>query len=225
MNYYKAKLFIELVSVLVAVSLIVILFVMYFPYLSSSDVAIPIKILFELSPYILMVGLVIVVCILKKRPISNELGINKSHFKKQLLIAVIIFLVTSFIIIIPLLSGVDKNNIFGFKPRNMMILLYSIVKNMIFVGMGEELVWRGYFYQRLIKLTGSGIWAVVLSSILFGVWHYPIGQNILQVLVVTCIGLIYGFARLKVKNCSVLATGIAHGLHDTLNTVLGYFLL
>ncbi len=221
----KAKLFIELASVLFAVFFIIIFFVMNFPFISSSDVAIPIKILFELLPFILMVGLVIVVSKFKKRPISIGLGFNTSHFAKQFLIGIIIFLVTITIIIMPLLCGVDKTNLLGFKPRNMTILFYYIVKNMVFVGMGEELIWRGYFYHRLIELTGSGIWAVVLSSILFGVWHYPIGQDILQVLVVTCIGLIYGFARLKVKNCSVLATGIAHGLHDTIITILGYILL
>jgi membrane protease YdiL (CAAX protease family) len=172
-----------------------------------------------------MAGLVTLVCRLKKRPVASSLGFEKSHITKQSFIALIIFAITISFIIIPLLCGADKSDVLGFKARSLAILIYYIVKNMVFVGMGEELVWRGYFYVRLKEITGSGAWTVVISSILFGLWHYPVGQNILQVLMVTVLGLIYGLARLKIKNCSVLATGIAHGLHDTTNAVLSYILL
>jgi len=96
---------------------------------------------------------------------------------------------------------------------------------MFFVGVGEELIWRGYFYERIKEITNSGTWAVVISSILFGLWHYPNGQNIMQVLMVSGLGLIYGFARMKVKDCSTLATGIAHGLHDAVIIILSYILV
>ena len=87
------------------------------------------------------------------------------------------------------------------------------------------MVWRGYFYERINRIANSGTWVVVTSSILFGLWHYPNGQNIMQVLMVTALGLMYGFARLKVKDCSTLATGIAHGMHDAAIIILSYILL
>lgn len=221
----KSKLSIELLCMLLAMFLIVFLFANSFPFVFSSDVSIPIKILFELSPYVLMIVLVMAVSKFKKRSLSASLGLKKGHVAKQFFIAAIIFLITISFIVIPLLSGADKNNVLNFKASSQIIFFYYIVKDMVFVGMGEEIVWRGYFYERLIKLTGSGTWAAVLSSILFGLWYYPNGQDIMQVVMTTILGLIYGFARLKVKNCSVLATGIAHGLHDSVIMVLSYLLL
>jgi uncharacterized protein len=221
----NAKHIFELVAVLLAVFLVVIVFVLFLPSIASSDLAIPIKIIYELFPFILIVAFIIGVSMLKKRQISISLGFKRSHLRKQLLIALCIFALTISFVIIPLLVGVDKSNVLGIKARSLLILFYLIVKSMIFVGMGEELVWRGYFFERLKKITGVGTWAVIISSILFGLWHYPIGQNILQVIMVTGLGLIYGFARLKVKDCSTLATGIAHGLHDAVILVLGFLLL
>src|SRR5690554_4062585 len=107
----KTKRFLELVGVLIATFAIIIVFVMIMPYIASSNVAIPIIILFELSPYILMVGLVIVVCKMKKRSILVCLGLEKRHIIKQLFIAVVIFAITISFIIIPLLCGLDKGEV------------------------------------------------------------------------------------------------------------------
>jgi len=198
---------------------------MVMPYIYSSDVPAALIILFELLPYILMVGLVAMVCKLRKRPIAIGLGFKKEHIAKQLLIAIIIFAITISFIVIPLLCGANKSDLLSFKARNPIIMIYYVIKSLIFVGVGEELVWRGYFYERINRIANSGTWAVVTSSILFGLWHYPNGQNIMQVLMVTALGLIYGFARLKVKDCSTLATGIAHGMHDAAIIILSYILL
>jgi membrane protease YdiL (CAAX protease family) len=210
---------------LIAIFLIIILFVIISPYILSSDAAIPLKMLFELSPYIIMVGLVTVVCMLKKRPISIGLGFKKSHILKQLFIAVIIFAITISFIVIPLMFGANKSDVLSFKARSPFILIYYVIKAFIFVGIGEELIWRGYFYERIKEITNSGALTVVISSVLFGLWHYPNGQNIIQVLMVSGLGLIYGFARLKVKDCSTLATGVAHGLHDSIILILSYIML
>jgi uncharacterized protein len=221
----RVKQILETGCMLLAILLIVILFVIFSPYIFSSGVAIPIKILFELSPYILMVGLVTIACMLKKRPISIGLGFKKSHITKQLFIAIIIFAITISFIVIPLLFGANKSDVLSIKVRNPIILIYNVIKAIIFVGVGEELIWRGYFYERIKEITSSGTLAVVTSSILFGLWHFPNGQNIMQVLMVSGLGLLYGFARLKVKDCSTLATGVAHGLHDAVILILSYILL
>lgn len=221
----KTKQILELVGVLIATFAIIIVFVMLMPYVASLNVAIPIIILFELSPYMLMVGLVIMVCKMNKRSVLVCLGLKKNHITKQLLIAVVIFAITISFIIIPLLCGVNKGEVLSFKARSPLILIYYILKSIIFIGLGEELVWRGYFYERLKEITGIGIWAVVISSVLFGLFHYPNGQNILQVIMTSGIGFFYGFARLKIKDCSTLATGIAHGLHDAVILILSYILL
>lgn len=221
----KKKQILELVVVLIGVFLIVMAFIMFLPYVAASNMAIPFKMLYELSPFILMVALAILVPKLNKRPIRASLGLDKGCIGKQFVIGLIIFSITISFIIIPLLFGVDKNNVLSFKARNPIILLYYIVKSIIFVGIGEELVFRGYIYERLKEITASGTSAVIISSIIFGIWHYPIGQNIMQVIMASLLGSLYGFARLKVKNASTLATGIGHGLHDAAINILSYILL
>jgi membrane protease YdiL (CAAX protease family) len=67
--------------------------------------------------------------------------------------------------------------------------------------------------------------AVIISALMFGFMHFPSGQDFLQVIVTAVIGLFYGFARVKIKNCSTLTVGIAHGLHDTFILILSCFLL
>lgn len=215
----------EVLCVLIAIFVILILFLLFIPYISSSNISIWFKILYELSPFILMAGLVTVVCKLQNKPVSIGLGFKNSHILKQLVIAAIIFAITISFIIIPLLCGVDKNNVLSHKARSLFILIYYVIKAVIFVGVGEELVWRGYFYGRIKEIANSGIWAVVISSILFGLSHYPVGQSIMQVLMTSILGLIYGFARLKIKECSTFATGIAHGMHDAVISILSYVLM
>lgn len=96
---------------------------------------------------------------------------------------------------------------------------------MLFVGMGEEMLFRGYFMERFRTLTDSWIWAVVMSALMFGIWHFPNGQDFLQVILTALIGAIYGLAMLKIKNCSTLSLGIAHGLHDVYILILSCILL
>jgi uncharacterized protein len=217
--------FVELVAVLLTSFLVIVLFVIFSPSIFSSNVMFPIKMLYELSPFIILVAIVYWLGKRKKSPITSSLGFQLNPFVKQILIGIGIFAITISFVIIPLLAGVDKTEVLNFKARSPMILTYYLIKAMIFAGIGEELVWRGYVYGRLKEITGVGMWAVVFSSILFGLWHFPNGQNILQVIMTTGLGMIYGFARLKVKECSTLATGIAHGLHDAVILLLSYFFL
>ena len=78
----KVKQILETGSVLISIFLIVILFAMFLPYISSSNVTIPFKMLFELSPFIVIVGLVAAVCKLRKRPVFIGLGFKKSQIAK-----------------------------------------------------------------------------------------------------------------------------------------------
>ncbi|MBU3112040.1 CPBP family intramembrane metalloprotease [Clostridium lacusfryxellense] len=55
---------------------------------------------------------------------------------------------------------------------------------------------------------------------MFGLFHYPVGHNILQVLMTTVIGFIFAVLRLKFKDCTTLSVGIAHGLYDTFILIL-----
>src|SRR5262249_10278335 len=43
------------------------------------------------------------------------------------------------------------------------------------IGLGEELLMRGYLIPRLERIVKSKVWAIVISSMFFGCWHMPSG--------------------------------------------------
>jgi membrane protease YdiL (CAAX protease family) len=214
----------ETVGVLAGVFLITIAYSVLRPAVVATRI-VPLVILYELGLYVVLVGLVAVANKLNKRTLTEGLGFRLRPARKQVLIGLAIFAVTISFIIAPLLLGADRADVLSYKARNVYILLYYVIHSFFFVGFGEELVWRGYFLARAKEITGSGVWAVVLPALFFGLWHYPNGQNVAQVFVTAFIGVLYGFARLRVRDCSTLATGVAHGLHDSVIVILSYFLL
>jgi membrane protease YdiL (CAAX protease family) len=86
---------------------------------------------------------------------------------------------------------------------------------LVFVGPVEELVWRGYILGVLRDVTASRHVVVIVAAALFGMWHYPVEQNLVHVATTAVQGIVYGYARLSVRDMTTAATGLAHSLHDT----------
>lgn len=57
-------------------------------------------------------------------------------------------------------------------PVIAIILAFSVPLMLLGCLFGEELTWRGYILPKLEERWGA-IWAIVLSSALFGLWHLP----------------------------------------------------
>jgi membrane protease YdiL (CAAX protease family) len=85
---------------------------------------------------------------------------------------------------------------------------------------GEELGWRGYLLPKLLPLGETK--ALVLSGLIWGLWHAPlvllIGFGnypnrllgaVLFTLVITCLGIYFGY--LRTKSGSTILTSWAHG--------------
>lgn len=218
----KTRQYIEISIVFFIISLIV----SSTPGLISLGKNIPIKMMLMILPYIIMVGFVVSVCRVSRKSLSTALGFNKDNIGKQLLIALVIFVVITFVfVVVPLLLGMGKTDVLRYKITKASTIGFYIIYYMVFVGVGEEIVFRGYFYEIIKNTTSSGVCAVVISSILFGLFHYPVGHNIIQVLITTVIGLILAGSRLKIKDCSTLSVGIAHGLYGTFILILSCVLL
>jgi membrane protease YdiL (CAAX protease family) len=217
----KLSLFFEMLFVYAAI-IFITAFSGVFVSLGGS---IPMKMLNTLLLYIVM-GL-IPLFILKRNKITlTELGYSGNKIGKQLTIALCIFAVTFCLtVVIPLLMGFDKNDVLNFKSSSLEILIFYIIYDFLFVGFGEEFIFRGYFYDRIGRVLNSRLAAVIISSLLFGFWHYPHNHDIIQVIGTTVIGFIYGFSRYKIRNCTALTVSVAHGLQDTSITVLSYLLI
>jgi len=220
----RTKLIVETAIVLVVVFAIVIAYSAMYPMVTSTG-SMPFVILYELALYVVLVGCAVLANKLNNRSLFDGLGFRARPVRKQVLIGLVMSAVTISFILLALVLLEDRANVLSFKARTPLVLLYYLIHGFVFVGFGEELLWRGYFFNRARELTGSGVWAVVLSSVLFGLWHYPAGQDILKVIVTAGLGAFYATARLKIRDCSTMATGVAHGLHDSIILVLSYFLL
>jgi len=105
-------------------------------------------------------------------------------------------------------------HMFGEGQAQPALFLYAALRSFLLVGFGEELIWRGYVLGSLRRHLHSNAAAVGVSSVLFGLWHYPGGQDVLQVGTTMLFGVLWGTARVRIRQCSTLATGTAHGLHD-----------
>ncbi|PRR68794.1 CPBP family intramembrane glutamic endopeptidase [Clostridium thermopalmarium] len=184
---------------------------------------IPTKMIITLLIYIVMTAIPFLIIILRKIPFT-QLGYTKDNIGKQLRIGFLIFCITISFVVMPLFFGVSNEEVLSIKYSSILVLLFYFIYDFLFVGFGEEFIFRGYFIQRLATAE-SDLFAIIFSSLLFGLWHFPNGHDVFQVIMTTILGLFYGFSKYKIKNCSTISVSVAHGLHDAAIALLSYFLL
>jgi membrane protease YdiL (CAAX protease family) len=217
----KAKFKIELVLSVFFTFAIVIIAPIILAHISNQTG----KMIIRPLAYVLLLGIPFILCKGLKNPIGT-LGFKKENITKQVLMGVCVFVMLDLVITIAVFAlGDNKGILLPAKENRIGIIIYSVIFNMIFVGMGEETLFRGYFMERFRTLTNSDIWAVVISALMFGIWHFPNGQDFLQVILTALIGAVFGLARLKMKNATTLSVGISHGLHNVYILLLSSFLL
>lgn len=176
----------------------------FFVLLSKFKVISPIQIDYLLPLAITVAALLY----LKFRRISlRDIGITFQEIKLSLLyssIFIIIFLLINILIRQPTLNIT--------KPISLLFFgLYSI----FIIALGEEAWFRGIIFNLLGKLHGK-YFSLVVSSILFGVFHLRHGMD--AIFFALIFGLCFGFIRLKTKN--ILGLILSHGLFITINVYL-----
>lgn len=144
--------------------------------------------------------------------------------KRQYLIGAIIALALSVIIaVIPALCGfslVGKHTNFSWFD-----LIYNFLFYMLIIGPVEEFVFRVYLQDTFVSFFEKHKWlGVVVAAFLFGLWHI-INGNIVQVLFAFGIGLVFGFAKYKIKDCGYVSVAFGHGLYDFLNAIVRMFVV
>ena len=106
----------------------------------------------------------------------------------------------------------------------------QMLSTWVFVGLGEEVLFRGYFLKAFWRHFTSEtdrrrmVKAVLLSSAFFSVWHLPVrivqviaGELdwvtlLISLLVLFLMGL--GFSYLFIRSGNIILTGLVHGLVD-----------
>jgi membrane protease YdiL (CAAX protease family) len=80
---------------------------------------------------------------------------------------------------------------------------FLMVFTAITAGFVEELTFRGYLMPRLAILFKSPVWAILVSSVLFGLMHLGYG-TLIQILAPFFIGLVFAFYYWEFRNIKVL---------------------
>ena len=125
--------------------------------------------------------------------------------------------------IVPILCGI---NIIGSHTEpSAGFLAISAVQDILFIGVCEEIVFRGYIQNQFEIWLKKCKWlAPLIAGVLFGLWHI-INGSLFQVLLTTLIGCVFGYCKYFIKDCSLLSLIIAHGLYDFSLVLLTCFML
>ncbi|MCQ2911114.1 MAG: CPBP family intramembrane metalloprotease [Clostridia bacterium] len=166
-----------------------------------------------------LIALVPVIIMVVTKDRFKDYGFSKEKVPMQILTGILLALGMSLILtVIPHLAG------YGYYVSTFSVYnewwryLYELVYDICAIALVEEFVFRGFIYTKVKNIFGGDIQAVVISSILFGLFHIFNG-NVYQVIVTGLIGALLCVCRLKIKNCSTLSLIIAHGLYDFLIVV------
>lgn len=173
--------------------------------------------------YWLIVLVPVIVMLVRKDNLADYW--NNDHIGYQMLTGVLIGTVMSFVLtLVPHLIGFGAYFDSGKRYTYLWQFAYEFLYCIAAVGLAEELVFRGFIYNRIKKIGRSNAAAVIGSSVLFGIFHL-FGGNIVQMIMTAFIGAFFCLCKLKIKNCSLLSLIIAHGIYDALITVWASVLL
>jgi hypothetical protein len=97
--------------------------------------------------------------------------------------------------VLPLLGAPPVNQAFEYLAGNTAALPLAILVMGFVAAFGEEVVMRGFLFERLIRLLGrskaSMFFIVLVTSLVFGIGHYPL-QGLAGAQNATLMGLVFG---------------------------------
>lgn len=174
--------------------------------------------------YWLIALIPIIVMIVNKNKLTDY-GFTKEKIGFQVIAGIIIGAAMSFILtLIPHLLGFGAYVDSGKRYQYLWQFIYEFFYCIFAIGFVEELVFRGFVYEKIKSISQKDMIALIGSSVLFGAFHLFSGDMI-QMIMTALMGVFFCFCRLKIKNCSILSLIIAHGIYDALITVWSSTLL
>lgn len=152
-----------------------------------------------------------------------ELSIEVKNIRQYLIGIFIALSLSAVIAVIPALCGVSL--VGQHSDFSWFSIVYDFLFYLLVIGPVEELVFRVYLQDAFVSFFAKHKWlGVVLAAFLFGLWHLIHG-TLIQVVFTFGIGLVFGFAKYKIKDCSYLSVALGHGLYDFLNTLVRMFIV
>ncbi|MDE6302873.1 MAG: CPBP family intramembrane metalloprotease [Clostridia bacterium] len=167
---------------------------------------------------------VVAIVAMKLTAQERQLLPTKDRLWLQILIGLAIAAVLCFVMgIVPILCG---TSIIGSHTEpSAGLLAVAAVQDILFTGLCEEIVFRGYVQNQFEIWLKKCKWlAPLIAAVLFGLWHI-INGSLIQVLFTTLGGCVFGYCKYFIKDCSLLSVIIGHGLYDFSLVLLTCFML
>lgn len=143
---------------------------------------------------------------------------SEARISAQILTGIALALLMSFLFtVVPILLGF-KEMVGSTSYTKVWQFAFDLIYSLFAVALAEEFVFRGYLFHKLLEIKQSKWFAILVSSLLFGLFHSFQG-DVLQVIVTTFLGVLFCLFREKIKTCSLLSLVITHGLYDALITI------
>lgn len=162
-----------------------------------------------------VVAVIIAMCMIRKKD-AREYGLNHGEYKGNL----------RYVIPMLFLGVTNVPYIFLGTFGNAVVRALFCVA---YVGVMEELIFRGYVY-RAIELRFGENKAIVLSSIVFGLFHLvnltgntPVFFTLLQVVYAAMLGLMLAVLRSKTK--SIYPGMLIHALFNLISEIFAGYIL
>lgn len=104
------------------------------------------------------------------------------------------------VLFLGIITGITKYEGIGFSSSYYIakILILSLI-TCLFVGFGEEILFRGYIYGTLAK-SGTNLWAIPVSAVIFMLMHIGTYSKPLDFIDVFCAGILLAFMYIKSKS-------------------------
>ncbi len=155
-----------------------------------------------------------ILMIVNRENLAN-LGLRKEKILLQIGVGILIALSMSLVLtVLPIMLGF-KDMVGNTTYTQTYQFVYQFIYAIMGVALAEELIFRGYIFHKLLAIKDSKWFAIILSSLLFGLFHIFNG-NIIQIFVTAFIGFLYCMFREKIKECTLLSLIIAHGIYDAM---------
>jgi membrane protease YdiL (CAAX protease family) len=128
------------------------------------------------------------------------------------------------LVLLPAMHAPAVNPAFKHLQGNLAALPMAILMMCFVNAFGEELVMRGFFFERLTGLIGRSVAALafiaLLTAAIFGIGHYPL-QGLFGAVHAFLGGLV--FAALYIRSRTIWLPIVTHGAYNLAGLAMIYF--
>jgi len=150
----------------------------------------------------------------------KSLKIEKRYLFLNILYGLLIALLFTFFIgLLPLLINSGDRNVLVI---DLDAIGFKLIFDVIFVGFGEELFFRGYLLRQFRKwFKHYDFFAPLVVGLIFGLWHL-INGSWQQMIITSLLGVSFGYLVYYLKHCNWLSVSLGHGIYNFLLYTINY---